>query len=103
MLWQQFSRVTLPSGSGNARLGHKSERGKEVNMEGVRLTLAQYRRLKGISAAEMARHLGVTRQTYYKYEADPEGLTIRQAQSIAEMMDVRFEDILFLPEPLSNC
>ena len=72
-------------------------------MEGLRLTLEQHRRLKGYTASEMARRLGITRQTYYNWEAAPEKLTFEKGSEIAEALGVPFDDIIFLHTDSTKC
>lgn len=59
--------------------------------------LKLYRESKGVKQIAVANHLGVTRQTYSKYEARPELMTIQQARSVCNFLGCEWGDI-FLPE-----
>ena len=45
--------------------------------------LEDVRKSRGVTKTAIAEHLGITRQTYASYEAEPERLSIEQAQAIA--------------------
>jgi DNA-binding XRE family transcriptional regulator len=42
----------------------------------------------------IARYLGITRQTYAKYEQEPEKLTIDQAIVLCDILDCDFDSLL---------
>lgn len=58
--------------------------------------LKAIRESKGIKAGTVAQHIGVSRQTYSKYEASPENMTIAQARAVCDFIGVELDDI-FLP------
>lgn len=60
------------------------------------LTLRQWRRVKEISVADMAKALDVHRNTYNKWEENPGKVTIENAHRIADVLDIPIEAIDFL-------
>ena len=64
-------------------------------------TLKEARLAKGIKAESVADALGVTRQTYAKYEANPGEMSIEQAAKACEFIGAPVDEI-FLPMMVSN-
>ena len=64
---------------------------KEENVE----TLKEAREKRGIKLEAVAKTLGVTRQTYAKYEADQGEMSIEQAKTACEYIGVDVADIFF--------
>ena len=60
------------------------------------MTLKEIRQSKGVTQAEMAKHLGITRQAYNHCENHPEGITVDRANRICNFLGVTYDDI-FLP------
>jgi HTH-type transcriptional regulator/antitoxin HipB len=60
------------------------------------MTLKEIRQRKGVTQAEMAKHLGITRQAYNHCENHPEGITVERANRICNFLGVTYDDI-FLP------
>ncbi len=44
---------------------------------------------------EVAGHLGITRQTYSKMESSPDTIEIGEARKLAELFEVKVDDIFF--------
>ena len=65
-------------------------------------TIRQHRILRDLSQTDMANRLGIARQSYAKYEANPDTLTIKRAKEIAEVLGVGFNDIIFSPDNLTE-
>lgn len=59
-------------------------------------TLQEIRVSKGVSKIAMARHLGVSRPCYNKYENDPSTMRIETAKQAADFLGVDVQDILFI-------
>ena len=60
-------------------------------------TLKEMRELRGVTQKAVAEHIGVTRQTYCRYENNQEKMTIEQAQSVCAFLHCSVSDI-FLPK-----
>lgn len=58
-------------------------------------TLKQARIAKGIKMEAVAEAIGVTRQTYTKYEAYQDDMTIEQAAKACEFIGVPMDEIFF--------
>ncbi len=58
-------------------------------------TLKEARLAKGIKACAVAEHLGITRQTYAKYEANPEAMSVMHAQAVCDFLGVPVSEIFF--------
>lgn len=58
-------------------------------------SIADARAKLGITQADMAEELGITRQTYAKMEQNPESMTIREARLVCSILGKRFEEIFF--------
>lgn len=58
-------------------------------------TLRQARLMRDKTQIEMAKSLGVCRDTYRTIEANPEQATIQQAKRICETLQFKIEDIFF--------
>lgn len=56
--------------------------------------LKNLREEKGITQEAIARYLGITRQTYAKYEQKPEKLTIDQAIVLCDILNCDFDSLL---------
>lgn len=59
--------------------------------------LREYRQRKGVKQIAVAKHLGVSRTTYAKYETQPELMSVQQARSVCSYLGCKWGDI-FLPE-----
>lgn len=55
------------------------------------------REIRGVTQKAVADYIGVTRQTYARYEAEQERMTIEQAKAVCEFLHCSITDI-FLPE-----
>lgn len=74
-----------------------------VNASGVKMevnileydNIGDARNELGITQAQMAEELGVTRQTYAKMEQDPDSMTIRQARTVCSILGRRIGDFYF--------
>ena len=62
------------------------------------LSVGSWRRAKGISQKDMAEKLGVHVNTYQNWEKSPQNISIENAQKIADIFGVSFEDISFREE-----
>lgn len=58
--------------------------------------LKEYREKKGVKIVAIARHLGVSRQTYSKYEDNQESMSIEQAKAVCDFLGCSVSEI-FLP------
>jgi putative molybdopterin biosynthesis protein len=66
----------------------------------VRNRLAEVRKARGLSASEVARRVGVGRQTVYAIESGDYAPNTETALRLARLLDVPVEDLFFLdPEP----
>lgn len=59
-------------------------------------TLKEAREIRGVTQKAVADHIGVTRQTYAKYESEQESMTIEQAKAVCDFLHCSIEDV-FLP------
>ena len=59
--------------------------------------LKEAREARGVSQTAVANHLGIARQTYAKYEADPGQVSIEQARAICKFLHCPLE-IFFAKE-----
>ena len=58
-------------------------------------TVRQARRLAEKTQREMARSMGISRDTYRKIELNPEVATIEQAQNISRIVGIPMDKIIF--------
>ena len=63
--------------------------------------LEQLRKQRNVSQEEVAKFLGITRQTYAKIEKWEKDLTLWQAVKLADFFDVTVEDILNIKEDVN--
>lgn len=63
----------------------------------MRLKLCEWRRARGISQEEMAQKLDISKPTYFRWEKDPQNISIHNAERIAAILEVTIYDIIFLP------
>lgn len=59
-------------------------------------TLKNMREKRGVRQKAIAEHLGISRQTYSRYEEEQEKMTIEQAKSVCAFLNCDIADI-FLP------
>lgn len=59
-------------------------------------TLKELREDRGVTQKAVANHLGVSRQTYNRYENNQEKMTIQQAKAACDFLHADISDI-FLP------
>lgn len=59
-------------------------------------TLKEFRLNKGVKQKSVAEYLGVSRQTYGRYERNPEKMSIQQAKAVCDFLNCDIADI-FLP------
>ena len=62
------------------------------------LTMKQWRLARELTQNQMADKCGVHRNTYASWEEKPENVSVKNAQIIANALDVTVEDIFFNPE-----
>ncbi len=67
------------------------------------LKVDEWRRAKEITQKEMAKALGISLPTYLRLEKNPGEIKIKDAFKIAEILDVNFNDIIFLPSQSTKC
>lgn len=60
-------------------------------------TLKEVRESLGVKQCAVAEHLGVSRQTYSRYENKQEKMSIEQAKSVCDFLRCNIADI-FLPD-----
>ena len=60
-------------------------------------TLKQAREIRGVTQKSVAEHIGVARQTYARYEAKQEQMSVEQAKAVCEFLRCPVSDI-FLPD-----
>lgn len=58
-------------------------------------TVKQARMLNSITQAEMAKKMGISRDTYRKIESNPETATIKQAKDISKITGIEIDQIFF--------
>ena len=63
-------------------------------------TLKAARESRGIKQKAVAEHLGVSRQTYSRYENKQEKMSIEQAKAVCSFLNCDLADI-FLPEEVN--
>ena len=56
----------------------------------------------GVKQYAIANAIGVSRQTYSKYEKDPSQMTVGQAISVCNFLGVKMDDVFFGPEGKFN-
>jgi transcriptional regulator with XRE-family HTH domain len=55
--------------------------------------IAQIRQLRGLAQNEVARELGISRPTYSQIESGVKDLTVAQAKSLANILNIGFNDV----------
>lgn len=60
--------------------------------------LREIREAGGVTQIAVAKHLGITRQTYASYEENPRAMTIDQAQAVCRFLHCKLSDIFLLDE-----
>lgn len=63
----------------------------------MRLKLCEWRRARGISQGDMAKKLSISKPTYFRWEKDPQNISMHNAERIANILEVSLYDIIFLP------
>lgn len=63
-------------------------------------TLKEVRDSRGVKQKAVAEHLGVSRQTYSRYENNQEKMSIEQAKAVCSFLRCDLADI-FLPEEVN--
>lgn len=58
-------------------------------------TLREMRKSKGVKQYAVAKHIGVTRQTYCNYENNPSAMSVGQAQAVCDFLGCNITDIFF--------
>lgn len=67
------------------------------------LTLKEWRRAKGISLEKMAKLIGVSMNTYIRWEREPGKMPLEKAKGFANALGIDFNDIIFLPSDDTEC
>lgn len=62
----------------------------------MKLSLAEARRLRNKTQADMGNILGITAQTYRKLELDPGLIRMRDAKIISDYLKIPLEDLQFI-------
>lgn len=58
-------------------------------------TVKQARQYAGLTQAQMAEKLGISRSSYIWLEAHPDRTTVTQAKKISEVTGISFDDLFF--------
>lgn len=58
-------------------------------------TIREIREDAGLTQQDMADKLGISRQQYANYEANPENVTVKQARHICSILGTAYEHIFF--------
>lgn len=58
-------------------------------------TVKQARQYAGLTQAQMAEKLGISRSSYIWLEAHPDRTTVAQAKKISEITGISFDDLFF--------
>ncbi len=66
------------------------------------LTLRELRKQRGISQEQLAGYLGISRQTYARYERRPDLLGIDQAQTLCNLLGCDFDSLVPVEVCLTN-
>ena len=61
-------------------------------------TLREIREERGVKQVVVAEHLGITRQTYAIYEANPRVMSVNQAMAVCAFLHCKLSDIFLLDE-----
>ena len=61
------------------------------------MTITELRTTKGLTHSDMAKMLQVSKQTYTRWEAKPQNISIFNAIRIAIIFNVSIDEITFLP------
>ena len=61
-------------------------------------TLKEARTTRGLKQCVVAEHLGITRQTYSKYEKNPEKMTVDQAKAACDFIGCSVDEIFLSNE-----
>lgn len=69
----------------------------------MRLTIKEWRRLKGISQEKMADMCGVHVNTYRAWEENSADIKLSKAITVAEKLGVGLSDIIFMPSDTTKC
>jgi DNA-binding XRE family transcriptional regulator len=69
---------------------------------GAKLKVDEMRRMKKISQAEMAERLHVSLSKYIRMEKYPWKISIEEGMEIADIFGVSFNDIIFMPQKVTN-
>ncbi len=62
--------------------------------------IKKIREYKNFTQEHMAEQLGISQSTYSRFEKDDSDLTISQIHQIAELLDVKVEDLINVKEQL---
>ena len=60
-----------------------------------KFTLREMRMKRGVSIVALSNHLGISRQTYRKYERNPGSMTVDQALAVCDFLRCSLGDIFF--------
>lgn len=69
----------------------------------IRLTLASWRKARGLTQEEMAKRLDIPTVTYTRWEKRPQRIPVDKALEAAAVLDVDFGSIIFLPSNDTKC
>ena len=61
-------------------------------------TLKQARQFRNLSQEKIADMMGVHRQTYMKWEKDPDEMTIGKGKEFSRITNIEFDEIFFNTE-----
>lgn len=67
----------------------------------MKFTIAEWRKIKGVSQEKMAEILGIHVNTYRYWEHNPSAVTFVNARKIVGILGITLDDI-FLPEESQN-
>lgn len=68
----------------------------------MKLTLAAWRRARGLSQGEVANQIGVHVNTYMKWEKNPGEIRYDKAIAIADLFNIKLDDIILPCDTTEN-
>ena len=70
---------------------------KDVKIMEYKFTVKQAREYRELTIAEMARKIGLSSSTYYRWERNPQNISMESAERISSILNIPANDLIFCP------